>query len=712
MGANRFTRAHLWGAPIAAPRDCTCTQPQGHRAHQLETVPLRFICSISLDMYRLSTHPPYSDELNVDESKSTIEGFPNSRVSSTTFPGNDSVIPTLPLSHPPKYRRIYGLNSRFDKMLQEVNPLSHASRHSYRRRARVHSSSSSSVSSYEIPKTPMDAYPDSGYISKTVGKDFAVIKVKRQVPQPEMRNGAAHIAASVVVHGQAIMESVAQEQLPEWLNDTLATLPHSHPARCLVTAPAAQVDLPGPGDDLSWMPNHAEGSPVFAFEAPVDDHQPGVLRRETLPFETDASDADSAAQVQALSSCGEPLARRIDEADILEASASRPVPFSTPGPAYEISQTPVFYRSRRSFSALPMSQSTGNGSQPVLGVPPPFSIPGPFISSRSEHRDISDVNCTMSPNMPRNVALLEIEDEGVRRLWSARSSELDPADAASVPYVKTQHVNNRSNDFSPRPKATRSGSTDPVSTPELIRQTDSLIYLDFLTEGLSPSPTPETGLILQRGTAAFSASPGRPAYGLTEDLANQTSDPGDKAELIPTGYLVSPKPAIPMANEASPCAHPRPPTAALPSDDNIQLVTGLIWPGLGAPSMLLQTPPKSQRLLVHQSFSPPRLPWVVPDARTPDNPRKPVGEDAASVDWMDIMRAYVPAAMVAEPMQEIGAFAPAPGIFLSPLRGPLQDGKVTRAMGSEAAPRRQNEDLSQRAGSVVSDRDTIESWSS
>jgi hypothetical protein len=55
-----------------------------------------------------------------------------------------------------KRRRLHGLNSRFDRMLQEVAWASHASNPSIPRRKRAYSSDSSSLTNHDLPKTPTE----------------------------------------------------------------------------------------------------------------------------------------------------------------------------------------------------------------------------------------------------------------------------------------------------------------------------------------------------------------------------------------------------------------------------------------------------------------------------------------------------------------------------------------------------------------------------
>jgi len=78
-------------------------------------------------------------------------------VSSTTATAH-----TTPF-HSAKRRRLYGLNLRFDRMLQEVSWTSNSMNGP--RYKRAHSPSSSSMTNHDLPKTPTDSPNELGYVS-------------------------------------------------------------------------------------------------------------------------------------------------------------------------------------------------------------------------------------------------------------------------------------------------------------------------------------------------------------------------------------------------------------------------------------------------------------------------------------------------------------------------------------------------------------------
>ena len=79
-----------------------------------------------------------------------------------------------------KRRKTTGLNARFDRMLEDVNLCYQASPH---RRGR--SSGSSSISSRDVPKTPIDAY--SACSDGRLAPGFSVIKMNHSSNSPSLK---------------------------------------------------------------------------------------------------------------------------------------------------------------------------------------------------------------------------------------------------------------------------------------------------------------------------------------------------------------------------------------------------------------------------------------------------------------------------------------------------------------------------------------------
>jgi hypothetical protein len=92
-----------------------------------------------------------------------------------------------------KRRRLCGLNSRFDRMLQEVTWASHAPNSSFPRRRRAYSSGSSSMTNRDSPKTPTEVE----YGSTKLGRSFVPAMDESWLPGA-MSGGQAHLGSSQV----------------------------------------------------------------------------------------------------------------------------------------------------------------------------------------------------------------------------------------------------------------------------------------------------------------------------------------------------------------------------------------------------------------------------------------------------------------------------------------------------------------------------------
>ncbi|KAH9935604.1 uncharacterized protein B0H18DRAFT_1207171 [Fomitopsis serialis] len=162
-----------------------------------------------------------------------------------------------------KRRKTTGLNSRFDRMIETVNilhtsPASSKSSHSGRRR-RAASSSSASAAEYDMPRTPVDAYNE--LHGGRLGADFAVIKMhaggRERLDEPgisgEYRNSRRR--------------SRKLPSIPAWLNNTLSTLDVHHPLRTLLPPHSTTVPV-RPG--VCVEPRVHEDAPVLNPAVPVE----------------------------------------------------------------------------------------------------------------------------------------------------------------------------------------------------------------------------------------------------------------------------------------------------------------------------------------------------------------------------------------------------------------------------------------------------------
>ncbi|KAF8909842.1 hypothetical protein CPB85DRAFT_705793 [Mucidula mucida] len=192
---------------------------------------------------------------------------------------------TLPL---PKRAKGGGLNTRFDRMVQTMNVT-----HRSPTRARTRSVGSSSVSSYDLPKTPLDALPQG-----RLGRDFSVIKM----------NSGRFLEEDDEMHLQSSPAAKPPPPLPDWLADTFSTLHDAHPLRLLM--PDSSRKPP-----LAHVPD--------LVQEPVDNEN---------PFTYDIHRGEDHSRPSSHKSAYSHASPKLD---IFESPAF--IPFTTPGPASTVS---------------------------------------------------------------------------------------------------------------------------------------------------------------------------------------------------------------------------------------------------------------------------------------------------------------------------------------------------------------------------------------
>ncbi|KAH0827479.1 hypothetical protein J3R83DRAFT_4174 [Lanmaoa asiatica] len=221
---------------------------------------------------------------------------------------------------PAKRRRVAGLNTRFDRMIKSVNTmLSYRNNSPASSRKRIQSSSTSSVSSHDVPKTPVDAY--SSLHPGKLGKDFSVLKMKklRLLPREDSDGCTRPVAPP----------KEPRSPLPDWLANTFCSLEAGHPLRGLLSP--SRINSP-PAQLLGV--SHEEE--LFAF-SPFD-----FDKQEEVPDA--AYRADSISNVQEHVSSIVPTEPTLSH---LHPEASTNVlPFSTPGsfaPARRSIESPIVH---------------------------------------------------------------------------------------------------------------------------------------------------------------------------------------------------------------------------------------------------------------------------------------------------------------------------------------------------------------------------------
>lgn len=162
--------------------------------------------------------------------------------------------------------------------------------------------------------------------------------------------------------------------LPEWLNNTLTTLPPDHAVRCL-KLPPERPESPIRESQFAWpeISDAPERDSVFAFQVPLDGHHSVDPTKPNGQSESDLATFRivhySSVEFQGNSPA---------------ASLTGNAPFSTPGPRWTTPQVPATYSPIRPFSVQPIYRSTSPVTQMVGDSPQPFSTPGPFAPAQCD----------------------------------------------------------------------------------------------------------------------------------------------------------------------------------------------------------------------------------------------------------------------------------------------------------------------------------------
>ncbi|KII92380.1 hypothetical protein PLICRDRAFT_172479 [Plicaturopsis crispa FD-325 SS-3] len=162
-----------------------------------------------------------------------------------------------------------GLNSRFDRMLEKVNVTHRSPIKKQKQRVRSSTSGSSSVGGYDMPKTPVDAY--SNLEGGRLGESFSVIKMKNSYSDSRVVRGLGEESSSsddpFQVSGAKVSPS---DPLPHWLCGTFSALDPRNPLRALVPTLHDNTGSSDPPTNSSppLSPANApieEETPIFAF---------------------------------------------------------------------------------------------------------------------------------------------------------------------------------------------------------------------------------------------------------------------------------------------------------------------------------------------------------------------------------------------------------------------------------------------------------------
>lgn len=328
-------------------------------------------------------------------------------------------------------------------MIATVNIIPTPESNPKRRRASSSASGSSSAISYDIPKTPVDAYND--LEGGRLGEDFTVLKMRQHT-----RDKTVSPAFDLSYFDRETEDG--QGAVPPWLSDAMSTLGAQHPIRALVPASKPHAPLisePGhsfapPASLLRPLPQAgttADDDP-FAFRAPsrgrydaLDCAQADsgnyILNRH-LEFDGSSQESLAMAEVSPqeipsllshLSSSASP------QTALFLGHVKSPIFTSSVEDARSTSRSP----SPDITNALP---SSGYGHHVPTSLAP-FSTPGPFATNASRVPTFTSADASSSP---------------------PHASSSPPRASSALHPLSLSHVNSPS-------AFVASGATLPFSTP-------------------------------------------------------------------------------------------------------------------------------------------------------------------------------------------------------------------------------------------------------
>ncbi|KLO05004.1 hypothetical protein SCHPADRAFT_896608 [Schizopora paradoxa] len=357
---------------------------------------------------------------------------------------------SLVLARKPSKRRrkANGLDHKLTRMLHRANT-SYATMQalaSQGKRARTISNGSSSSTSYEVPRTPVDDVHDAVVSQQgRIGQGFRLIKLdpssSEQHPQAfeDVFTDSGLPSWKKLRKGQDDSRKDVNETnanpLPSWLSSTFSKLSSNHPLRSLVEADSANSSLVENANNLAtnrleYAPTRVhipEEESIFAFRPPSAVPQPtahdlGTLEEHKVPdahpfvqddpqpfsapgpvYQADAYSLDfSNAHVRHSTPRGPPP--YVPRARPTDNHPQTPKPFSTPGPAASFTVSPPPSRTRLLRFDVPDSDMTVFDRTPAS---PRLRPTANFASSSTADPHI----LTAKPNLPELAPYPAIEEE-------------------------------------------------------------------------------------------------------------------------------------------------------------------------------------------------------------------------------------------------------------------------------------------------------------
>ncbi|KAI0675129.1 hypothetical protein C8Q78DRAFT_523011 [Trametes maxima] len=619
------------------------------------------------------------------------------------------------------------MNSRYDQMIRTVNVMHGPTPRSGHKRQSRHGRavSSSSGTSYDVPKSPLDAYSSRG--GGRLGDEFSVMKMG--APKPSL--GHADMFSPTAFHGpeEASSHTAQQQQLPSWLRGTLSTLDSKHPLHGLVPG---RTGVYGDSSPSGLAPSsdpppaqEAEESP-FAFTAPDS----CMHKISSIP---------PAIMDDIVPACGSHSRNPTGVHDAkVQAESLRP--FSTPGPASSItvdsepsfSRSPLYDAESSTFSMMIVQNSPLGLTNSSLDLAPPlafvpFSKPGPAatveICSASATNLSADaaspgrstyLSPARSPGLRSPLSLVETPGS-LRRVWrveSLRTTAHHFAISPSISPARSPIVQHPSLNFKP---FTSPGPAHHHTLPDS-RRAPSVIDL--------PLGRPSTTVLYPsnlRDSNMSRSSPMRPHAMLSSKYTDQaalrdgldfkwdkydrngsalwlSSPPTHTANGSDEMFWSQPAQTL-FSSATSPSkrsvqhdsiSQPRCTTTRSPvSSQNLEQDNPSHSRGDRPTPSRYSTPPERSQRGVEEGGGP--FVWIVPprDQPPPSTPRRPTEKARTATPPSNHAEQTIerPATLATLRSNKLGAdvfsqgrsaaparprgspFAPAPGIYVSPLRG-------------------------------------------
>ncbi|TFY63167.1 hypothetical protein EVJ58_g3413 [Rhodofomes roseus] len=382
-----------------------------------------------------------------------------------------------------KRRKTTGLNSRFDRMIETVNilhtsPASSKSSHSGRRRRAA--SSSSASADFDVPRTPVDAYSE--LHEGRLGADFAVIKMHGDDSTRDM--GVVESSGDYRISNR---RSRKPPSIPAWLGNTLSTLDVHHPLRMLLPSSSSDVsarlgtpiarsdsnDIPAPLDRAMSVEPPINEDSIFAFNPLGDNSTTHTVRPNARNLSLPGHPASNFSAAQNPFSSDAYVFPQLETSthlssisgESLESEDPLPMPFSTPGPASSVGAVPPADLRLGSVGlsredavrniALEASDRLEGTELPGAGLAP-FAQPGPrmdasasqhnpmdvldhsdysdSLSYLAQHAEIMDTAVAGSPDSRLATGWLR---SAATRLDSILDSETTPGSSSSFPLDMT-----------------------------------------------------------------------------------------------------------------------------------------------------------------------------------------------------------------------------------------------------------------------------------